>query len=321
MAIRIKKDGTEQAGLVDDNLVQPFRLEKSGVRGRMVRLGSVLADIMQQHNYPPPVSALLSEVLTLCLLLSSMLKYEGIFSLQIKGDGAIRTLVADVTSKGDVRAYAGFDAAAVKKAAKRKQDKLHHYYHLLGKGYMAFTVDSGGNGPESRYQGIVELKGNSIVDAAQHYFTQSEQIKTSFKLAVHPQDRHWRSGGIMIQQMPDENAGKNADEEPSLEDWTRAAMLLSTCSEGEILSPVLASSDVLFRLFHEEGVRIYSPLHIHFKCRCTRQRVVDILRTIPRPELDDICKKEGHVEITCEFCSQKYTFGKSDLDAVYKEKK
>src|SRR6185312_12399631 len=177
----------------------------------------------------------------------------------------------------------------------------------------------GGGGPESRYQGIVELRGNSIVDAAQHYFTQSEQIKTSFKLAVHPQDRHWRSGGIMIQQMPEENAGKHdADEEHSLEDWTRAAMLLSTVNDGEILSPVLASSDVLFRLFHEEGVRIYSPLHIHFKCRCTRERVVDILRTIPRPEVEDICKKEGHVEITCEFCSQKYTFGKSDLDAVYK---
>jgi molecular chaperone Hsp33 len=98
-------------------------------------------------------------------------------------------------------------------------------------------------------------------------------------------------------------------------------MLLSTCSDGEILSPVLASSDVLFRLFHEEGVRIYSPTHIRFKCRCTRARVVDILRTIPRPEIEDICKKEGHVAITCEFCSEEYRFGADDLDAVYKEKK
>ncbi len=319
MAIRIKKDGSEQSGLVDDNVVQPFRLEKSGVRGRMVRLGSVLAEIMQQHNYPPPVSALLSEVLTLCLLLSSMLKYEGVFSLQIKGDGPIRTLVADVTSKGEVRAYAGFDAAAVKKLAKRKKDTDNHYYHLLGKGYMAFTVDHGGQ--DHRYQGIVELKGNSIIDAAQHYFTQSEQIKTSFKLAVHPQDRHWRTGGIMIQQMPDEDAGKTPDIEPDLEDWTRAAMLLSTCSEGEILSPVLASSDVLYRLFHEEGVRIYSPTHIRFKCRCTRDRVVDILRTIPRLEIEEICKEEGHVEIKCEFCSEEYRFSAGDLDSVYKGKK
>jgi molecular chaperone Hsp33 len=316
MAIRIKKDGTEQSGLVDDNVVQPFRLEKSGVRGRMVRLGSVLADIMQQHDYPPPVSALLSEVLTLCLLLSSMLKYEGVFSLQIKGDGAIRTLVADVTSKGEVRAYAGFDDAAVKKLAKRKKDTSNHYYHLLGKGYMAFTVDHGGT--DHRYQGIVELKGESIVDAAQHYLTQSEQIKTSFKMAVHPQDGHWRSGGIMIQQMPDEDAGKG-DVEPDIEDWTRAAMLLSTCSEGEILSPVLHSADVLYRLFHEEGVRIYSPTHVRFKCRCTRARVIDILRTIPRPEIEDICVKEGRVMIKCEFCSEEYGFTATELDKIYEE--
>ncbi|MBI3441196.1 MAG: Hsp33 family molecular chaperone HslO [Proteobacteria bacterium] len=318
MAIRIKKDGTEQSGLVDDNVVQPFRLEKSSVRGRMVRLGSVLGDMMKQHDYPPPVSSLLSEVLTLCLLLGAMLKYEGIFSLQISGDGVIRTLVADVTSKGEVRAYAGFDEAAVKKLAKRKKDTHQGYYHLLGRGYMAFTVDQGNI--ENRYQGIVELKGESIVEAVQHYLTQSEQIKTYFKLAVHPQDNYWRTGGIMIQQMPEEGAGKG-DMEPSVEDWTRAAMLLSTCTEGEILSPVLHSADVLYRLFHEEGVRIYSPTHIRFKCRCTRARVVDILRTIPRQEIEDVCAQEGKIMIKCEFCSEQYNFAAAELDDVYQEKR
>jgi len=318
MAIRIKKDGTEQSGLVDDNVVQPFRLEKSGVRGRMVRLGTTLNDMMQQHDYPPPVSSLLSEVLTLCLLLSAMLKYEGIFSLQISSDGAIRTLVADVTSKGEVRAYAGFDEAAVKKLARRKKGAHQGHYHLLGRGYMAFTVDQGS--VESRYQGIVELKGESIVEAAQHYLTQSEQIRTSFKLAVHPQDNYWRTGGIMIQQMPDEDAGKT-EAEPNIEDWTRAAMLLSTCSEGEILSPALHSADVLYRLFHEEGVRIYSPTHIRFKCRCTRARVIDILRTIPRPEIEEVCEKEGKVMIKCEFCSENYDFSAAQLDEAYQEKK
>ena len=156
MAIRIKKDGTEQSGLVDDNVIQPFRLEKSNVRGRMVRVGSVLEHIMQQHKYPPPVSALLSEVATLCLLLSAMLKYEGIFTLQIKGDGPIRMLVADVTHQGEMRAYASFDEQGVKKLAKRKKEVRGDHYHLLGKGYIAFTVDQGD--AENRYQGIVELK-------------------------------------------------------------------------------------------------------------------------------------------------------------------
>src|SRR5262249_59184019 len=130
-----------------------------------VRLGPVLAEIMKQHDYPPPVSALLSEVLTLCLLLSAMLKYEGIFSLQIKGDGAIRTLVADVTSRGEVRAYAGFDEAAVKKAARRKKDTDNHYYHLLGKGYMAFTVDHGV--PGDSYPGLRRPQGQPPRDHPQ----------------------------------------------------------------------------------------------------------------------------------------------------------
>ena len=320
MAIHIKKDGSEQSGLVDDNIIQPFRLEKSNVRGRMVRVGDVLAQIMARHKYPPPVSALLSEVLTLALLLSAMFKFDGIFTLQIKGDGPIRMLVADVTSRGDIRAYAGFDEAAVKKAAKRKKDVNGNYYHLLGKtGYIAFTVDQGG-GPDGRYQGIVELKGTSIIDAVQHYLTQSEQVKTYFKLAVHPQDGHWRTGAIMIQQMPDEDAGKGVAKDVSIEDWTRSAMLLSTCTDGELLSPVLSTADVLFRLFNEDGVRVYTPTHVHFKCRCTRDKVINILRTIPRKEMEEQCEKDKQVSITCEFCSEAYVFSKEQLDDVYEER-
>ncbi|MDY0008074.1 MAG: Hsp33 family molecular chaperone HslO [Bdellovibrionales bacterium] len=316
MAIRIKKDGTEQSGLVDDNVIQPFRLEKSNVRGRMVRVGSVLEHIMQQHKYPPPVSALLSEVATLCLLLSAMLKYEGIFTLQIKGDGPIRMLVADVTHQGEMRAYASFDEQGVKKLAKRKKEVRGDHYHLLGKGYIAFTVDQGD--AENRYQGIVELKGDSIVEAVQHYLTQSEQIKTSFKLAVHPQDGQWRTGAIMIQQMPEDDAGKKqAPSDVSLDDWARAVMLLDTCSDGEMLSPVLHSADLLYRLFNEDGVRVYSPTHLRFKCRCSREKVENILRTIPQAELEEICEKDGHVSIKCEFCSEEYMFNNSELNDVY----
>lgn len=318
MAIRIKKDGSQQSGLVDDNVIQPFRLEKTNVRGRMVRLGAVLGDIMARHNYPAPVLSLLSEAVSLCLLLSAMLKYDGIFSLQIKGDGPVRLLVADVTTRGEVRAYAGFDEAAVKKAAKRKQDIDHHYYHLLGKkGYIAFTVDQGN--AESRYQGIVELKGSSMVDAVLHYFTQSEQIRTSFKLAVHPQDGHWRAGGIMIQQLPEDNTDMEKPPEVSLDDWTRAAMLLETCTDGELLSPMLGTADILYRLFNEDGVRVYSPTHVRFKCRCSAEKVVNILRTIPRAEVEEICDKDGHVSLKCEFCSQDYIYTKQDLESVYVE--
>lgn len=319
MAIRIKKDGTEQSGLVDDDVIQPFSVEKTNVRGRMVRLGPVLAQMMQQHDYPPPVAAILSEVVTICLLLSGMLKYKGVFTLQIKGSGPVRMLVADVSSAGEVRAYAGFDEAAVRKAARRKKDVNNNYYHLLGKkGYMAFTVDQGN--ADARYQGIVELKGNSVVDAVQHYFTQSEQIKTSFILTVHPQDGQWRTGGIMIQQLPEDEAGRGEDE-VSIEDWTRAVMLLGTCTDGEVVSPALATADVLYRLFHEDGVRIYSPTHVRFKCRCSREKVLNILRTIPRREIEEICEKEGAVSIKCEFCSEEYAYTADQLDKIYDGKK
>jgi len=319
MAIHLKKDGTEQSGLVDDNVIQPFSLDKSSVRGRMVRMGDVLTDIMRRHNYPAPVSALLSEVLALCLMLSAMLKYKGVFSLQIKGDGAIKTLVADVTSGGEVRAYAGFNETAVKKAAKRKKDIDNHYFYLLGSGHMAFTVDHKDKS-DSSYQGIVELKGDSLTESVEYYFKQSEQIKTSFKLAIHPQDNYWRAGGIMIQQIPKDDSGYEPDIEANIEDWNRASMLLSTCSEGEILSPILHSADVLYRLFHEETIRIYTPQHIRFKCRCRRKKVIDVIRTLPREEIEDICKKDQKISVICEFCSEEYNIEKSELDDIYQGK-
>jgi molecular chaperone Hsp33 len=317
MTIHIKKPKTKQSGRVDDDIILPFSLDKSGVRGRTVRLGSVLADIMKRHDYPPPVSSLLSEVVTLALLLSAMLKYDGIFTLQIQGDGPIRLLVADVTGTGEVRAHAGFDPAAVKEHLKHRKSGDQTYYHLLGKkGRMAFTTDPGGEQAQ-RYQGVVELKGGSITEGVQHYFTQSEQIKTAFKVGVHPQDGLWRTGAVMIQKLP----GEKGEDAASLEDWTRAAMFLNSCTEGELVSPVLSSRDILYRLFHEEGVRVYPPRPVAFKCRCTRVRVEEVLRTIPRKEVEDICKKEGHVSITCEFCSEEYKFSEGEMDHIYEEKK
>ena len=197
-------------------------------------------------------------------------------------------------------------------------DRHNHYYHLLGKGYIAFTVDPGN--VENRYQGIVELTGESIVDAVQHYFSQSEQIKTSIKLAIHPQDGQFKATALMIQQMPDENAGKMVDEQ-IIEDWTRAVMLMSTCSEEEMLSPLLHSADILYRLFHEDGVRVYSPTHVRFKCRCSKERVINILKTIPRKEIEDICRQDGKISIKCEFCSEDYVFMLPQIEDIFGQEK
>jgi len=315
MAIQIKKDGTEVSGLVDDNVIQPFSLEKTSVRGRMVRLGSVLTDIMEQHKYPAPVACLLSEMVTLCVLLSAMIKYDGTFSLQIKSDSAIKSMVADVTSSGEVRAYAGFDEELVKSETVGNTN-TSDFYKLLGKGYMTFTVKSNIESEKS-YQGIVGLQGKSIIKDVEHYFEQSEQIQTSFKIAVHPQDGYWRAGGIMIQNMPEEG-GINS-ETLSIEDeekWNRPMVMLLSCKDNEILSPHLHSADVLFRLFHEDGVVVYQPKSLRFGCQCSRDRVSAVIATLSNEDVKHLFEQDKNISVKCEFCSEEYIFDRDEVDKI-----
>lgn len=301
-----------------DDLVQPFQIEASRLRGRMVKLGPALDEILTRHAYPPTVARFLAETMTLAALLASMLKYEGIFTLQTKGDGPIRLMVADVTSVGDVRAYAQFDEEAL---AKAEDDALiAPAPALLGRGHIAFTVDQGSN--TDRYQGIVELYGKTLADCVQHYFRQSEQIDTGLTVVA---DRSvnedgspgvWRAGGIMVQRLPqDPTQGiLSSDNE---DDWRRAMVLLSSVTGDELLDVDLPASDLLFRLFHEDGVRVYQPNALRFGCRCSRERVENMLASLPRTEVQELKIDDGRVEVTCQFCSTAYHFDDADLDRVY----
>ncbi len=315
MAIQIKKDGTEVSSLVDDNVIQPFSLEKVNVRGRVVRLGSALTDIMEQHKYPAPVAALLSEVVVLCAMLSAMIKYDGIFSLQVKSDGVITSMVADVTSAGEIRAYASFNSDEVAKMAKIYAKEDNHFYALLGHGIMSFTVKSNVDG-EHDYQGIIELQGKSLRNDIEHYFEQSEQIRTSFKTSIHPQDGFWRAGGIMIQSMPVSDNPDEFDEE----DWQRPSIMLASCTDDELLSTQLHSADILFRLFNEDGVMVYPAKPLRFGCQCSRQKVESILVTLPRDDIDLILEKDSEISVKCEFCSEEYKFLSNDIDEIFLKK-
>ena len=206
---------------VPDDLVQPFRIDPFALRGRLVRLGPALDRIISQHAYPEPVAAMLGEAITLAVVLAGALKYDGIFTLQTKGDGPIRLMVADVSTDGAVRGYAQYDQKkldAVSWAAGASELSVPR---LLGGGYIAFTVDQGEE--TDRYQGIVELAGVTLADCAQHYFRQSEQIQAGIKLAVGQTgpDGAWRAGGLMLQRVPPEGGyGVIADD---VEDgWRRA---------------------------------------------------------------------------------------------------
>ncbi len=303
-----------------DNFIQTFQLESSSFRGRVVRVGDVLDRMLDAHDYPLPIAHLVAETTVLAIALSSMMKYEGIFTLQAQGDGPIKMLVADVTSDGAVRACASFDkerfesARQKLSALKTIESGQNHLAQYLGKGYIAFTVDQGQH--TDRYQGIVELRGASMVDCVQHYFTQSEQIGTGIKMAVGQRDGGWRAEAIMLQNMPEESSEKatgNLDED----DWRRAMILLDSCTEDEFLSPDLGVSELLVRLFHEEGVRVYGRREVYHKCRCDEERVHNILMSMDTQDIKD-SSIDGVIEMVCEFCSHKYVFKEK---AILKSKK
>ncbi len=300
------------------DMIRPFQLEVSSLRGRIVRFNEVLDDILKAHDYPPIVNQLLAETITLCAMLSSMLKFDGIFTLQTQGDGPISMLIADVTSKGEIRGCASFNEERVAVANKqlaafsRKEageGSDNHLAQLLGKGHIAFTVDHGLK--TERYQGIVELKGKSLVECVQHYFTQSEQIDTGIKMAVGERDGKWRSAGLMLQHMPEEG-GENAPDKGvrdasnlNEDDWRRAMILMQSCTEEELLSPELNAHAILIRLFHEEGIRIFDPVMVRHQCRCSQERVENVLKMMPDEDQEELTE-EGIVTMKCEFCSTDY---------------
>lgn len=300
---------------VYDNMIQPFQLERSNLRGRAVRLGSALHDILAPHGYPVPVSQLVGESSVLSLLLGGMLKYEGVFTLQAQGDGPVRMVVSDLTSAGEIRAMASFNpdrlqeigiAADPSVVNFRSTDKVYDLQSLMGAGYLAFTVDQGDH--TERYQGIVELKDNDLSSSVLHYFSQSEQIDTYIKIAAGVIDGYWRGGGIMIQRLPLPEAEQTPERIAEVDDdWDRAMALLQTCTRDELLRPALGANDLLFRLFHEEGVRVYNPLHLKKGCRCSRDKLDSILATMSNDDIEHMTV-DGEITMRCEFCSTDFIF-------------
>ncbi len=304
----------------DENFYKTFQLEASSIRGRIVHLETVIDEILEAHNYPLPIAHLVGETATLAVALSSMLKYEGIFTLQAQGDGPLKMLVSDLASNGDVRACASFDSERFQNsrehlsALKTVEGDQNHLAQYLGKGYIAFTVDQGAH--TDRYQGIVELNGASLVECVQHYFAQSEQIGTGIKMAIGERDGKWRSAAIMLQHMPEDQKNSEAGAGNVREDdWRRAMVLLDSCTDDELLSPDLTVEELLFRLFHEEGVRIYDPKPIQKNCRCDEERVKNVLYTLTPDDIDYVTV-DGKITMTCEFCSKQYEFDRNAVEKM-----
>lgn len=311
----------------DDTLL-PFQIETQAARGRLVRLGALAQDVLERHDYPDAVAGQLAELMVLATLISGALKFDGIMTVQIKGDGAINMMVCDITSEGGMRGFAQFDADLIEKAAASLSGPgaREPVPALFGSGYMAFTVDQG---PDTdRYQGIVDLNGPTLADCAHRYFRQSEQLEAVVKVAAGrvvgddgaPEAAgRWRAGGLMVQKMPPMGlvlqSGDHADED--FEDaWRRAIVLMSSATDEELISPDLPPNDLLFRLFHEDGVRVFDGLDLVKECRCSESRVIGMLQSFPREEIETM-KVDGDVVVTCEFCSETYRFDEAALNEVY----
>jgi molecular chaperone Hsp33 len=294
-----------------DDLVQPFRIDPFALRGRLVRLGPTIDRILSQHDYPEPVAVLLGEAITLAIVLAGALKYDGVFTLQTKGDGPIRLMVADVSTAGAVRGYAQYDAKKLERALAGEGAAEPAVPRLIGSGYIAFTVDQGEE--TDRYQAIVELTGATLAECAQHYFRQSEQVQAGIKLSVGRtgEGGSWRAGGLMLERVPPE--GGRALVADDVEDaWRRAMVLMSSATSEELVDPDLPPHGLLYRLFHEDGVRVYRTHALEARCRCSRERIEGILRAFPQSDLDEM-RQEEITTVTCEFCNARYTFAAAEI--------
>ncbi|MCF8480230.1 MAG: Hsp33 family molecular chaperone HslO [Rhodospirillum sp.] len=293
-----------------DNLILPFHLASGVFRGRLARAGRVVADTVGPHDYPPVVAQMVGEVVLLGLVLASGLKYEGVFTLQARGDGPIHALVADVTSAGMVRGVARFREEALPKGPVTRPVP-----ELLGRGHLAFTVDQGPN--TERYQGIVSLEGDHLSDCVQRYFEQSEQLPTLVKVAAmpppqgSPADASWGATAMVLQRMPPEVGGKDGEDWD--EHWNTATLLMDSLTAEELVNPALTPEDLLRRPFHQEEVRVSPYRPVFFGCRCSRAKVIRTLATFPREEVLEL-SKDGSVEVTCEFCKATYALTVEELD-------
>lgn len=302
-----------------DDLVLPFQIEPFGLCGRGVRLGLAIDTVLSRHGYPEPVARLLAEILTLAACLAGALKYDGIFTLQAKGDSAVRTVVADVTSAGDLRGYAAFDADKVAAVAAggddRAADGSASVPGLLGGGYLAFTVDQGAH--TERYQGIVAFEGTTLTDCTRAYFRESEQIDAGLTIAVAAPGPGgaWRAGGLMVQRLPFEG-GQGLPADVTVEEyedaWRRAMVLMASANAAELVDPDLPVDRLLYRLFHEDGVRAYPAQQLQAGCRCSARKVENVLVSLAPEELRDLLI-DGHAVVTCEFCKTDYRYSELEI--------
>lgn len=273
--------------------LQRFIFEHAPIRGELVHLDASWRAVLERQEYPEAVRRLLGEMMAASALLASTLKFDGLLTLQIQGSGPVSLAVMEVTSERTLRGIAKW----------REEPVGASLQELIGNGMLAITIEPRKGG--ERYQGIVEITGDTLADSLEHYLRHSEQLDTHLWLSANAH----QACGMLVQKMP----GDMSDEQH--ECWERAVMLARTLTLEELTS--LSSRDILRRLFHEEDIRLFDPEPCSFRCNCSRDRVANMLRGLGHEEVQDILQEESFIEVTCEFCSQRYRFDPVDAEQLF----
>jgi len=292
---------------IPDDVVGAFQIEGEPVRGRIARLGPAIDAILLGHDYPEPVANLLGEACALAALVGSNLKFDGRLIVEARGAGPVRYVVADYDTSGGLRGYCRFDpdeVEAVSTGFLRPGAKT-----LLGEGVFMMTVDQGSD--MDRYQGMTSIDGETLALCAEQYFAQSEQTPTRIRLAVGREEGGWRAGGFLIQYIAADDARGD-----TMEAWVRTQAFFETLGEDELLDTDLSSDRLLFRLFHEDGVRVFGSRPLRAFCRCNQERIEAVLKSFEPAEREDMVEDDGKIHVTCEYCSRVYAVAPEALEAA-----
>lgn len=285
----------------------PFMLEGTNVRGRIVYLHRIADTIIARHLYPAIIKRLLAETMVIASMLSTNLKHEGMLTIQMKGEGPVTLVVVDVVHGGGLRGYAELaDGAAAQLETMPNAD----LQALFGaKGYLAITLEPGEG--LQRYQGVVALEGASIANAVEAYFTHSQQIDVAFKIATETVGEHIRTGGMMIERMPEEG-GIAASHDDADDAWRYAQAMLMTLKNEELTDPMLPQETVLERLYHEQGIVVYEAKVFSGGCRCSRERIHNLLMSMSDIERAEMLV-DGTASVHCQFCNTTQDFTGAEL--------
>lgn len=304
-------DHVASAPVLHDDLAAAFQIDGWPVRGRLVRMGPAINRILSAHDYPTPVANLLGEAAVLAALVGSALKFDGRLLVQAQGDGPVRYVLADYGTDGTMRGFCRYDEAEL--AALCDSTPNPGANDLLGKGMFILTLD---RGPEfERTQGITPIEGDSLSSCAEHYFVQSEQIPTKVTLAVGQittdEGTQWRAGGALIQVIAADDARGSTEEV-----WERTRALFATLSDDELVDPTITPETLLYRLFHEDGVRLEGASELKAVCRCSRERIVTVLQSFPEDERAEMVEADGKIHANCEYCSTDYLIDPAEVGAA-----